>query len=114
MNRSIVVSILLSIVTCGIYGIYWFVKLNDELNAAAGKQNAPSGGVAFLLTLVTCGIYGFYWAYKMGENVDIIKSRAGVPSGNSAILYIVLAIFGFQIINYCFMQDAVNNYVANN
>ena len=44
MNRSIVVSILLSIVTCGIYGIYWFVKLNDELNEAAGKQNDPSGG----------------------------------------------------------------------
>ena len=63
MNRSIVVSIILSIVTCGIYGIYWFVKLNDELNAAAGKQNATSGGVAVLLTLVTCGIYGFYWAY---------------------------------------------------
>ena len=114
MNRSIVVSILLSIVTCGIYGIYWFVKLNDELNAAAGKQNATSGGVAVLLTLVTCGIYGFYWAYKMGENVDIIKSRAGGPEGNSSTLYLILSIFGLQIANYCFMQDAINNYVANN
>lgn len=113
MQRSIVVSILLSIVTCGIYGIYWFVKLNDELNAGAGKENATSGVMAFLLTLITCGIYGFFWSYKMGENVDIIKSKAGVTTSSSGVLYLVLAIFGLQIVNYCFMQDAVNNYVAN-
>ncbi|MCR5297346.1 MAG: DUF4234 domain-containing protein, partial [Clostridiales bacterium] len=31
-NRNIVVCIILSIVTLGIYGIYWFIKMTDESN----------------------------------------------------------------------------------
>lgn len=112
MNRSIGVCILLSIVTCGIYGIYWMIKLNDELNLAAEKPGATSGGMVFLLTLITCGIYGYFWAYKMGENVDIIKTKSGVPSSSSGVLYLVLAILGVGIINYCLMQDTLNKNAA--
>ncbi len=111
MKRSIGVCILLSIVTCGIYGIIWMIKLNDELNALANKQGATSGGVVFLLTLVTCGIYGWFWYYKMGENVDTIKSYSGVPSSNSPIIYLVLGLFGLGIVNYCLMQDTINKSV---
>ncbi len=111
MKRSIGVCILLSIVTCGIYGIIWMIKLNDELNALANKQGATSGGVVFLLTLVTCGIYGWFWYYKMGENVDTIKSYSGVSSSNSPIIYLVLGLFGLGIVNYCLMQDTINKSV---
>ncbi|MBQ8861008.1 MAG: DUF4234 domain-containing protein [Ruminococcus sp.] len=111
MKRSIGVCILLSIVTCGIYGIIWMIKLNDELNALAGKQGATSGGVVFLLTLVTCGIYGWFWYYKMGENVDTIKVNNGMQGGNSPIIYLVLGLFGLGIVNYCLMQDTINKSV---
>ncbi len=111
MKRSIGVAILLSIVTCGIYGIIWMIKLNDELNALAGKQGATSGGMVFLLTLITCGIYGWFWYYKMGENVDVIKTNSGMPSSNSPILYLILGLFGLGIVNYCLMQDAINKSV---
>lgn len=60
-ERNIAVAIILTIVTCGIYGIYWFIVLTDDARLASGDQQAPSGGIAFLLTLVTCGIYGIYW-----------------------------------------------------
>lgn len=113
MRRSIGVCILLSIVTCGIYGIFWMIKLNDELNALANKQGATSGGVVFLLSLVTCGIYGLFWYYKMGENVDLIKSYRGEQSSNSPILYLILGILGVGIVNYCLMQDTINKSVQN-
>lgn len=58
-KRNIAVCIILSIVTCGIYGIYWFICLNNDTNTASNTFGT-SGGVAFLLTLVTCGIYGIY------------------------------------------------------
>lgn len=112
MNRSIVTCILLSVVTCGIYGIYWFVKITDEMNALAEVENPTSGGVAFLLTLITCGIYGWYWVYKMGENVETLKARKGEPAGSSLIIFIVLAIFGLQIVNYCLIQDSINKNVS--
>ena len=31
-QRSVGIAILLSIITCGIYGIYWLIMLNDETN----------------------------------------------------------------------------------
>lgn len=111
MQRSIVVCILLTIVTCGFYSIYWMIKLNDELNDVAGKPEATSGGMVFLFTLITCGIYGYYWYYKMGENVDAIKTSKGLASSNTGIIYLVLGLFGFGIVNYCLMQDTLNKSV---
>lgn len=110
-NRNIALAVVLTIVTCGIYGIYWMIMLNDEVNAAAEEHNAMSGGIVFLLTLVTCGIYGWFWAYQMGQRVDRIKND---PNGSSNILYLILAIFGIQIVNYCLMQDTLNTKFQNN
>ena len=109
-QRSIGMCILLTIVTCGIYGLYWFVCITDDTNEMSGENDLAGGGMALLLTLVTCGIYGWYWAYKMGEKVDIIKSRGGMPSSNSGILFVVLQFLGLGIINYALAQDAVNKY----
>ena len=87
MERSLPVSILLTIITCGIYGIYWFIVLTDEVNQHSGEDDT-SGGIAFLLTLVTCGIYGIYWAYRMG---------------------MILELFGLGIIVYALAQNEINN-----
>lgn len=108
-RRSVGVAIILSIITCGIYGIYWLISLANELNTASGRYSDTSGGMVFLLTLVTCGIYGWFWLYKAGEKVDIIKSNRGVPSSGTGILYIVLSLFGLSIIDYALIQSELNN-----
>ena len=106
-NRSIPICIVLTLVTVGIYGLYWFVVMTDEMNQAAGEPEATSGGMALLFSIITCGIYSIYWAYKMGEKVDRVK---GQPGGNSPILFLILSIFGLGIINYCLIQDTLNKY----
>lgn len=107
-ERNIAISIILSIITCGFYGIYWFIVLTDEAKEASGNENVSSGGVAFLLTLVTCGIYGFYWAYKMGETLSEAKRKNGLESNSNAVLYLFLQLFGLGIINYALMQNELN------
>lgn len=106
-KRNIAVCIILSIVTCGIYGIYWFICLNNDTNTASNTFGT-SGGVAFLLTLVTCGIYGIYQAYKQGEKIDVAKRNRGISSSNSGILYLILSLFGFSIIAWALMQNELN------
>lgn len=106
-KRSVAVCIILSIVTCGIYGIYWFICLNNDTNTASNTFGT-SGGVAFLLTLVTCGIYGFYWAYKQGEKIDAAKASRGIPTSNSGIVYLLLSIFGLSIVAWALMQNELN------
>lgn len=110
--KSIAVCIVLSIVTCGIYSIYWFIKLTDEANALAEVQAPTSGGTAFLLTLITCGIYGWYWCYKQGEKLDAAKTAKGEPSSNSGVLYLVLQFVGLGIVAYALMQNEINKLVA--
>ena len=108
-QRNIVLYIILSIITCGIFGIYWEYCLITDLNTAAGTQNDTSAIVVILLSIVTCGIYWFYWLYKAGEKVATIKRLRGEPDGGSnGILYLLLQFFGLGIVNYCLIQSELN------
>ena len=103
-NRSIALWIILSIVTCGIMGIVWFVMLNNDMNALTPDDGyQTSGGMAVLFTLLTCGIYSIYWNYRMGQKMDKLKN-----GGSHAVLFLLLSIFGLGIVNYCIMQSAIN------
>lgn len=109
-ERNIAMCIILSLVTCGIYGIYWFVCLTDDANTVAISSDdvTASGGMAFLLVIVTCGIYYYYWAYKMGEKLDNAKAQRGMNSSSGSILYLILCIFGLGIVAYALMQNDLN------
>lgn len=106
-KRSIVSCIILTFITCGIYGIYWFICLADDVNTVSGDRDT-SGGAVFLLTLITCGLYGLYWAYRCGEKIDKVKQSRGIVSSNGGILYLILYIFG-GIIAYAVIQNEINN-----
>lgn len=109
-KKNIATQIILSIITCGIYGIIWFITLTDDA-ANASDDHSMSGGVALLLTIVTCGIYGIYWAYKMGKIMAAAKEKAGLSSSDNSILYLVLQLFGLGIVNYCLIQSDLNEII---
>ncbi len=108
-ERNIVVCILLSLITCGIYGIYWFIVMTDESNMVSDDQTA-SGGMAFLFTIITCGIYFYYWNYKMGQKLHQAGQKYNKPIGDNSIVYLLLSIFGLGIINYCIIQSDLNRF----
>lgn len=100
-QRNVVTSILLTIVTCGFYGIYWIYALNNDV---ARMNNEPEdGGTVVLLSLITCGIYYIFWQYKMGEKIE----QAG--GKNDGIVYLILSIFGLGIVSSALMQTEINN-----
>ncbi len=109
-QRSIPICVILSIITCGLYGIYWFIVMTDDVNRLSGRAR-PSGGTAFLLTLVTCGIYGIYWAYQMGEAIYAAKAQRGYVGSSNGVLYLILQLV-FAIIGWCLMQDEINKLIV--
>ncbi|MDO5293636.1 MAG: DUF4234 domain-containing protein [bacterium] len=109
--RSIPLCIIFSIITCGFYGIYWFVTLTDDTNALSGDYKT-SGGMAFLWSILTCGIYTIYWAYRQGEKLDYAKQSRGIPSSNSGILYLILQLVQFGFIGNCLMQNEINKFAT--
>ena len=108
--RNLVTAIILGFVTCGIYAIYWFIKLTDEMNEISGNDGDTSGGMAFLFNLLTCGIYGYYWAYRMGVKRDSLEEK----SSSSGVIYLILSIVGLQIVVYALAQDSINKAVERN
>lgn len=107
-RKSIATAIILSIVTCGIYGLYWLYQINDSVAQASGIQRM-SGGVVLLLEIITCGLYGIYWAYIMGKDMQEAQARRNMPITDNSILYLVLSIFGLQIVNLALIQNDLNN-----
>lgn len=106
-KRSIALYILVTIFTCGIFGIVWMVLLANDINTVSGVEDT-NGIVVFLLTFITCGIYGLYWAFKCGEKIDRAKQNRGIASSNGGVLYLLLYIFG-GVIAYALIQNEINN-----
>lgn len=106
-QRNIALCVILSIITCGIYQLYWLVCMTDEANELCGGSNYASGITALLLSIITCNIYGLYWAYQMGEKIDMAHTRQGSYGNNTGILYLILQLV-FPIIGFILMQNEIN------
>lgn len=101
---NIVTMILLSIVTCGIYAIYWLYKIEEDTAKLTGEES--EGTQLILLSIVTCSIYTFIWYYKLGQG------RMKTISGkDNSMMYLILAIFGLSIVNLALIQTDINNYI---
>lgn len=108
-ERNIVTNVIFTILTCGIYGIYWFICLTDDANIVS-EENDTSGGMAFVLSLITCNIYGIYWAYRMGQKIHEAGQKRNIAVGDNSVLYLILQFLGLGIINYCLMQSDLNKF----
>ena len=96
-RRNIAVCIVLTPVTCGIYGIYWIVCLTNDVNTVSGDVNGTSGGMVVLLTIVTCGIYGIYWMLKLNDEINLLCGDTNAASGALVVIFslITCGIYGF-------------------
>ena len=108
-KRNIVLCIILSLITCSLYGMYWDCCLADDVNAISGHEDNTPGWKVIVFSLITCGIYYLYWMYKLGTKLD---EAAGNPSGNKGILFLIVSILGLSIIPICIAQSEVNKHAT--
>ena len=88
-NRNILVMILLSFVTLGIYPLYWMVSTKNEMN-----RNGANIPTAWLLIVPIANIY---WIWKFSEGVEVVTK--GALSGPVAFLLLfVLGLIGVAIL----------------
>ncbi len=91
-ERNLVVYILLSLVTCGIFELVWVYQLAESINQLCrekGISEGPSSGMAVLLYLVTCGIYLPFFFWRAGDRLYEVSDR---KLNNSTT---VMALLGF-------------------
>ncbi len=103
-------AVILTILTCGIYNIYWQYLQMNTVNLLLGRQEF-SFLRWFLLTLVTCGLYHIYHEYIFGRAISEAQTKHGVPvpGENLATISLVLSIIGLSIVSDAIQQREINN-----
>lgn len=90
-SPNYIVVLLLSMITCGIYGLYWYFRMGDRLQQTAPKYGLAfqQGGVAVLLWIVIgsllCGIGYFIALHFLISNQNQLATvyNARLAQGNA-------------------------------
>ena len=101
-ERNIVVAIILTLVTCGIYGIYWTIMLARE--AVSVKDPADNALLEIVLMLFLPFVGIFMAEKKLAEGC----AARGIAHTDNSILYLILGLVGLGIVNFCMMQNDLN------
>ncbi len=110
---SIATDIVLSLITCGIYNLFWKARQFRALNAFVGREEFGFW-TWFFLTLVTCGIYHVYTQYRMGAVITEINRTLGLPPNeNLALISLLLSIFGLVLVADAIQQSEINGFFGS-
>ena len=101
-RRELVTAIILSLVTCGIYQIYWVVMLARE--AVSVKDPADSAVLEIVLMLFLPFVGFFLAEKKFAEGC----AARGIVHNDNSVIYLVLGLFGLSIVSLCLMQNDLN------
>ena len=68
-KRDLATQIILTVITCGLYSLYWIATITDDVNMLNEDDNNTSGITVVLLSILTCGLYLIYWKYDIGRKL---------------------------------------------
>lgn len=107
--RSPIAVIIFSIITCGIYQIYWLFKVSGEVNQSLGEERI-SAPLYFLLGLL-CFPLIFVGMYKLDGGIFDIRTRVGLPANKNFVLWLILSFFGVGFIVFMYQVQSQLNEV---
>jgi len=109
---EIVLGIVFSVITCGIYNIFWNKRQFEAMNSLLGKEEY-NFWLWFVVCIVTCGIFQIYYQYKLGTDLDaILRARVGGAPTNFGVLGLVLSLFGMSVIADAIFQVEFNKMIG--
>ena len=113
-DRSLIMYILLSIITCGIYSWYFIYSLARDVNIMCRADGQKTGGLlAFiLLSIITCGFYALYWEYSLGNRLASNAPRYGLnfqENGSTVLLWYLVGLLLCGIGPYIAMHILIKN-----
>ena len=101
--RNPITGIILSLVTCGLYGIYWMYCMATEI--AKFKDENDSGLIDALLLILLAPV-GFFLSEK---KLAAACAEKGIEHKDNSILYLILCFLGpLSIANFYLLQTELN------
>src|SRR5687767_134718 len=106
---NIVLSLVLTLVTCGLYNLYWQHRQMLAVNDLLGETKYQFWPW-LLFTLVTLGLYHVYHEYRMSEDIARLTRPEQKHDGLIAIL---LTVFGLPFVADAIQQSYINAYFGD-
>ncbi len=111
-KRDILLAIILTIVTFGIYDLVWDYYLGWEIRDHTNRVEIRPGLDVFFM-IITFNIYYFFWLYKMQRFLQEQEARCfpgEAPQFVEPWLLVVAAIFGATIVSDAILQHDLNRH----
>ena len=109
-HHDIIVRVLFTIVTCGLYGLYWMAQVTNDVHKLSGKPTCASGGKAAFFSVITCSFYFYYWMYKIGgELVEARRSLGLKLDAESNMTYTIVIIAMTFVVTAVSSLQAIGN-----
>ena len=98
----------LTLITFGIYGLYWWWKINDELRLVEGDDSiSPTRSLMAMLFGWIIIVPPFIAAWNTAKHIEGFERRLGVQQTVEPILVLVLMVL-LAIANGAYLQDHLN------
>jgi hypothetical protein len=108
LKRSPLIVLLLSFITIGIYGLYWYYKVNEEILRYTGDQTiSPVRSLLAVIPGALLIVPPFIAYYNTANHVMQMQQQRGLPSQISPALVVVLGLV-IWIGMAAYMQEHLN------
>ncbi len=111
-RKSIAAGIVLTLLTCGIYNLFWQNHQIKTINFFLGREEL-SFWRWFFFTLLTCGLYHIYHEYLMGKYILEIQYKVGkpAPSLHLPVIALILSLVGLPLVADAIEQKELNEII---
>ncbi len=101
-NKGLLKYILLSIITCGIYGLVVMSSVSSDINIVAsrydGKKTMHYCLLTFVVAPITFGIAGLVWSHRISNRIGAELKRRGIAYNFSASDFWLWNVLGSLIV----------------
>ncbi|MFI5349967.1 MAG: DUF4234 domain-containing protein [Elusimicrobiota bacterium] len=105
---DVAAGIIFSVITCGLYNVYWNYRQMQALNILMGRREFSFAKWA-ILTLLTFGLYHIYYEYRMGVELQgWLTAHGRAVNEHLALIGLLLSMFALTVVADAVYQHELN------
>ncbi|MBO5307498.1 MAG: DUF4234 domain-containing protein [Lentisphaeria bacterium] len=105
-QRSIIVMVILTFITCGLYNIFWMYMARAEFKQYANYSDI-NPALELLLCLL-CFPFFYYWVFKFSADIAKFQGETGRAVTDNSVINLILAILGLGLVSELIIQNQLN------
>lgn len=90
-KRNVAASVILSIVTLGVYFTYWRLRLTEECARISSEPKLPNADLCETFSVISLGFYRIYWSYRLAQKLKLNAPLCAVLSLFAGVVALALA-----------------------